>query len=132
MDNLLEQLDDLEIYVEGAPLDAIKQWLLANFPGSEVRRESKKGFRFQGAYQAKRTPITVVKNAGNTGFTSIWVQNRNTPWSNDMEMGRSAHQAIGATVRCIESAWQKGDDPDRWYEISTGGEKIISWKTADD
>ena len=49
-----------------------------------------------------------------------------------MAMGRSAYEAIGATVRCIESVWQKGDDPDRWYEISAAGEKVITWKTADD
>ncbi len=132
MTDSLEQLDDLEIYIEGEPLEAIKTWLLASFPGSELRRESKKGFRFNGIHQGSPTPITVVKNAGQTGYTSVWVQNRNTPWANDIDMGRAAHQAIGATVRCIESAWQNGDDPDRWYEISASGEQVITWQTEED
>ena len=131
MTDSLEQLDDLEIYVEGEPLDAIKTWLLDTFPGSEIQRESKKGFRFKGVYEGKPTPVTVVKNAGQTGFTSVWVQNRNTPWKDDVEMGRAAFAALNTTVRCIESAWQKGDDPDRWYEISATGETVITWKTED-
>ena len=132
MNDSLQQLDDLEIYIEGEPLEAIRDWLLTSFPGSEVRRESKKGFRFNGVYGGNPTPITVVKNAGQTGFTSVWVQNRNTPWKNDIEMGRAAHQAIGTRVRCIESAWQNGDDPDRWYEISSAGEQVITWQTEQD
>lgn len=132
MNDSLDQLDDLEIYVEGEPLSAIKSWLLETFPGSRISRESKKGFRFAGVYQNQPTPITVVKNAGQTGFTSVWVQNRNTPWNNDLEMGRAAFQALGITVRCIESAWQKGDDPDLWYEFSRQGEHTITWKTVDE
>lgn len=132
MSDSLEQLNDLEIYIEGEPLEAIKDWLLRSFPEGEVRRESKKGFRFDGRYQQQSTPITVVKNAGRTGFTSIWVQNRNAPWENDIEMGRDAFAALQANIRCIESAWQKGDDPDQWLEISAQGEHIIRWQTATD
>ncbi|MDX1696172.1 MAG: hypothetical protein R3208_20580 [Ketobacteraceae bacterium] len=131
MNDSLAQLDDLEIYVKGEPLDAIRDWLTTTFPGSKVQQESKKGFRFAGLYQGKPTPITVVKNAGQTGYTSVWVQNRNTPWADDIAMGRDAFAALKLPVRCIESAWQKGDDPDRWYEISADGERVITWPTED-
>ena len=132
MNDSLDQLDDLEIYVEGDPLETIEAWLLSCFPEGEVQRKSKKGFRFQGNHNQQSTPITVVKNAGQTGYTSVWVQNRNTPWNNDVEMARAAHKALQISVRCIESAWQKGDDPDQWYEITAAGEGIITWKTMED
>ncbi|MCG8314266.1 MAG: hypothetical protein MI976_13745 [Pseudomonadales bacterium] len=132
MNDTLEQLDDLEIYVEGEPLPAIQQWLRNSFENGKVIRESKKGFRFDGLHLNSPTPITVVRNAGHTGYTSVWVKNRNTPWENDIEMARSAFQALATPVRCIESAWQKGDDPDLWYEISVDGEKQITWKTVDE
>ena len=132
MNDTLEQLDGLEIYIEGDPLEPIKQWLQTHFQQGRLLRESKKGFRFDGLHQDQSTPITVVKNAGQTGFTSVWVKNRNTPWEDDIEMARSAFNALGVPVRCIESAWQKGDDPDLWYEISAAGEKQITWKTVDD
>ena len=132
MTNSLNHLDDLEIYIEGEPLDAIKTWLLNVFPNGTVTRESKKGFRFDGCFEQLPTPITVVKNAGQTGFTSVWVQNRNTPWHDDIEMARDAYQHLSTTIRCIESAWQKGDDPDLWYELSAQGEKQITWKTTEE
>lgn len=132
MTDSLEQFDDLEIYVEGEPLEDIKQWLQQAFPDGEIGRESKKGFRFNGNHEQNATPITVVKNAGQTGFTSVWVQSKNTPWANDIEMARAAAKALSLVVRCIESAWQKGDDPDQWYEVSPSGEKTITWKTVED
>lgn len=132
MNDSLDQLDDLEIYVQGEPLEDIKHWLLQNLPGSELGRESKKGFRLKGVFNNQPVPVTVVKNAGQTGFTSIWVQTRNTPWKNDIEMARAAHKALNTTIRCIESAWQKGDEPDLWYEISDQGERQIIWKTVED
>ena len=132
MNDSLDHFDDLEIYVEGEPLEAIKQWLSSSFPNGETKRESKKGFRFEGRHQGDSTPITVVKNAGQTGFTSVWVQTKNTPWANDIEMARSACESLKLPIRCIESAWQKGDDPDQWYEITPQGERKITWKTMDD
>lgn len=132
MNDSLDHFDDLEIYVEGEPLEEIKQWLLEAFPAGEVARESKKGFRFQGNHNGQPTPITVVKNAGQTGFTSVWVQTKNTPWKDDIDMARSAYNKLSTVVRCIESAWQKGDDPDLWYEFSPNGEKQIIWKTVEE
>lgn len=122
--------DDLEVYVEGEPLEALQEWLMAALPGSELRNTSKKGFRINGLYNNAATPITVVKNAGNTGFTSVWIQSLNAPWDNDISLAKQLHKDLKVTVRCNASPWQNGDDPDEWYEISSKGESSVHWPTA--
>lgn len=124
-------LDDLEVYVEGAPLEALHDWLLEQLPNSPPAKHSKKGFRLVGLYQQQPTPITVVKNAGNTGYTSVWVQTRNAPWHDDVALAKAIYGALGATTRCNASPWQQGDDPDEWLEISAQGERTIQWRTED-
>ncbi len=73
----------------------------------------------------------VVLNAGRTGFTSIWIDSKDTPWANDVEMGRAAFAALNTEVRCVESAWTSGDDPDQWLQINADGEQIIQWVTEE-
>lgn len=128
--NNLDQLEDLEIYIASRELNNIELWLTNAFDQFTITKKGKKGFHFNGIYQAQTCSGMVVLNAGNSGYTSVWTENRNTPWENDVMMGRAAQQALNTTVRCIESAWEKGDDPDQWLEISNDGEQVIQWVTG--
>jgi len=130
-DNTLDYLDDIEIYVESNDLEAMIQWLSSQLDQFQPRNPGKRGCKFSFVHNDQRSEGMIVLNAGRTGFTSIWLNSRNTPWHDDVEMGRAAFQALGATVRCNESAWSKGDDPDRWLQIDRKGEHVIQWVTEE-
>ena len=128
----LDYLDDIEIYVESNDLDGMLAWLSPCFDSFKVKGQSKKGCKFTGSWQGHDSDGMIVLNAGRTGFTSIWINSRHTPWANDVELGRAAFAALNQTVRCNESAWSKGDDPDRWLQIDASGEHIIQWVTEEE
>lgn len=125
----LSYLEDLEIYTDCNDLEAIEQWLQNACEHFQVIKQSKKGCKFSLNAGEHLSQGMVVLNAGRTGFTSIWINSRHTPWQDDVIMGRAAYEALGGKVRCVESAWSKGDDPDQWLEISSDGEQIIQWVT---
>lgn len=127
----LSQLDDIEIYIAENDVEAITGWLASALPHFEVVRSSKKGCKFRCGQSGLTSNGMVVLNAGRTGFTSIWIDSKDTPWANDVEMGRAAFAALASEVRCVESAWSKGDDPDQWLQINAQGEQIIQWVTEE-
>lgn len=129
--NTLDYLDDIEIYVETNDLDALTGWLATQLEGFQTRAQSKKGCKFLFTHADKKGEGMIVLNAGRTGFTSIWLNTRATPWKDDVEFARAAFAALGVTVRCNESAWSKGDDPDRWLQIDRKGEHVIQWVTEE-
>lgn len=129
--NTLDYLDDIEIYVETNDLDALTGWLATQLEGFQTRAQSKKGCKFLFTHEGKKGEGMIVLNAGRTGFTSIWLNTRATPWKDDVEFARAAFAALGVTVRCNESAWSKGDDPDRWLQIDRKGEHVIQWVTEE-
>ena len=131
MTDSLDQLDDLEIYLLSNELEQIKHWLTQRLPAVEFIGNSKRGFRFKFNYQQQVNQGQVHCNAGNTGFTSVWLRNKASPWENDVAMARDAFAFLQVTTRCIESAWSKGDDPDQWLEISEQGEHLIQWVTEE-
>ena len=128
-DDSLSHLDDLEIYIQCNELEAMENWLSNQLERFDVVRKSKKGCKFSCQHQTQKSNGMIVLNAGRTGFTSIWIDSRHSPWQNDVAMGRSAFEALNCVVRCVESAWSKGDDPDQWLEIDTQGERLIQWVT---
>jgi len=122
------QLPDLEIYVKGDDIGAMIQWLESTLGKADIQQSNKQGAKLVCHNQQQPIPIVIVKNAGKTGFTSIWFDSRTLPWKDDVECGRAAFAALQKTVRCIDSVWQSGDDPDRWLEVSSTGETIINWQ----
>lgn len=129
--NTLDYLDDIEIYVETNDLDALTGWLATQLEGFQTRAQSKKGCKFLFTHEGQKGEGMIVLNAGRTGFTSIWLNTRATPWKDDVEFARAAFAALAVTVRCNESAWSKGDDPDRWLQIDRKGENVIQWVTEE-
>lgn len=126
-DGSLAHLDDLEVYIKGATIEACLQWLLAESPSLTVTRQNKRHCQFTLESDNGTSAGMIYVNAGNTGFTSVWLKHRIKLWADDVSMGRAAHAALGLTVRCVESAWQQGDDPDQYLEIAADGEKLVTW-----
>lgn len=129
--NTLDYLDDIEIYVESADLDALIGWLTSELTDFQTRAQSRKGCKFLFVHEGQKGEGMIVLNAGRTGFTSVWLNTRNTPWEDDVAFARAAFAALSCVVRCNESAWSKGDDPDRWLQIDKKGEHIIQWVTEE-
>ena len=127
----LSHLDDLEIYLAIDDVAAVMNWLTSSLPHFELVRSSKKGCKFRCGVNALTSNGMVVLNAGRTGFTSVWIDSKDTPWADDVAMARSAFAALHCEVRCVESAWSNGDDPDQWLQINAQGEQIIQWVTEE-
>ena len=127
MNDSLDQLSDLEIYVKSKDLDSIMTWLISAFEDCVERNRSKKGLRAEASHEGHKVPITVSINSGGQGFSSIWIDSKQTPWRNDIEMAREAFKHFDCPIRCSDSAWQEGDDPDVWLEITAEGEHQVKW-----
>lgn len=127
MNDSLDQLSDLEIYVSSKDLELINLWLEDAFELCEITQKSPKGLKMNAYHKGMCAAVTVSLNSGGGGFSSIWINSKNTPWANDLEMARDAFAFFKRPIRCVESAWQEGDDPDLWFEISNEGEQTISW-----
>lgn len=123
----LDALQDLEIYAKTDAMDAIEKWLQSHFESTQLQKSGNRTRTYQVAWQGQPLEVFVCRNAGHTGFTSVSFNRKNIPWTNDVECARAAFQALGVTIRCSESAWQEGDDPDQWYQIATNGESVIHW-----
>lgn len=127
MNDSLQQLSDLEIYVRLDDLDAIIDWLGTAFSLVSVRNRHRHGARVNLIYDGHSSDALITLNAGKSGFTSIWINSHHTPWADDIAMARDAFAHFGKEVRCIDSAWQEGDDPDRWLAITGDGERVVHW-----
>ncbi|CBL44492.1 conserved hypothetical protein [gamma proteobacterium HdN1] len=126
-----DALQDIEIYAKTNSFEAIETWLTGHFGTLEPIRNTAKTRTFLASWQGQAVEIFLCLNAGKTGYASISFSATGIPWDNDIECARAAYQALATTIRCSESAWQEGDDPDRWYQISGAGEEVIHWPNPD-
>lgn len=127
----LDTLQDLEIYAQTDGLDAIERWLREHFGELTPVKSAARTRTYYTHYQGAAVEVFLCRNAGHTGFASITFNRKNIPWQNDVECARAAFNALGVTVRCSESAWKEGDDPDQWYQIAKEGESVIHWPNND-
>lgn len=127
----LESLQDLEIYAQIDALEAIEQWLKSHFGDISLLKSTSRIRTYSALWNSSPVEIFVCRNAGHTGFSSITFNRKQIPWLNDVECARAAFQALGVTIRCSESAWKEGDDPDQWYQIAGDGESVIHWPNAE-
>ena len=123
----LDALQDLEIYAQTDSLDAIEKWLTEHFGSLNPVKTTGRTRTYHAEWQGQTVEVFACRNAGHTGFSSITFNRKQIPWGNDVECARAAHAALGVTVRCSESAWKEGDDPDQWYQVAASGESVIHW-----
>lgn len=125
----LETLPDLEIYVKLDRLEPIEQWLSSHFGSLTAVRSKGRTRTHMALWQGLPVEIFLCRDAGHTGFSSVTFSRKDIPWHNDVECARDACLALGVEIRCSESAWTEGDDPDLWYSVAPQGESRIVWKT---
>jgi hypothetical protein len=125
----LESLSDLEIYVKLDKLEPIESWLARHFAGISVVRSKGRTRTYHAQWQGMTIEIFLCRDAGHTGFSSVTFNQKDIPWHNDVDCAREACRALGVEIRCSESAWQEGDDPDLWYSVRPDGESRMVWKT---
>ena len=122
---MTERFPDLEIYILKAEAASVEQWLRDTFNqvDSQKNTDSHNHWRVDG--------MDVFLNAGaEKNFASLWFKQNQTPWNNDLELGRAAFTALESEVRCSDSGWSESESEDAdggWVKINRNGEKPFSW-----
>lgn len=122
---------DIEIYVHGASVDDIRQWLekrlgaLANEPSRGAMAH------FRAERDGIALPVRVMPGAVAKNWTSVWLDSPDTPWADDLACARDCFSFLGKEVRCAAGGWHEDaeEDPDAFIQVNANGEKQISWKT---
>lgn len=119
---------DIEIYLAGVEAAAVRDWLAHRFPAAALpwKPAGKRQWRSEVSHDGQRIPLLVIEDAC-PGYTSLWFDSTQTPWSGDQDCAREAFAHFGVPVRATPGSWQEGDDPDLWWEISAAGEHEVHW-----
>ncbi len=117
---------DIEIYVAGADLESILDWLRGSFT---VSQQSATRFRLtpQGNESA-RLECVIFPDAVEGGFTSVWFRPNVTPWPTDLDCARSAFACLNTEIRCSGGSWDGADNDAGWLQINASGVQDIHWK----
>jgi len=129
----MNRAPDIEIYVPNITAEQAEDWLQKEFSKCELSNK-KKGM------PKKAHPISVEWNNLRVsgvvyekvvpGFTSIWLDSDQLPWSSDQEFAQSAAKHFHCAVRFVNESWQQQQNPDAWNEINEQGEITdLIWKT---
>lgn len=120
---------DIEIYIKNSSVEKIVHWLNNRFENVELLSIKGLLHHYEAHWQTHRFTFTIHQRALGKAWISIWFQSDQTPWQIDLECAREASKELNAQIRCIDSGWQEGDDPDEWWKIENGLEEKIAWIT---
>ena len=122
---MTERFPDLEIYLLKPAADAITRWLTEIFPDLDTLSTNNE----RSHWRAGGMDI-YLNDKAEKNFASLWFKKNDTPWANDLELGRAAYQALQCEVRCSDSGWQEDEGAasnDGWIKINQNGEKPFQW-----
>ena len=120
---------DIEIYVKNCSLEQLEEWITTHCTGFE--RRFNQGLIYEYSCTMDSAPVEVMIHQKVVGkaWTSVWFKSDRTPWAKDLDCALDAFAALATEVRCIAAGWSNGQDPDEWWEISTGQPEKIQWRT---
>ena len=122
---MTERFPDLEIYILKAEPANVEQWLRDTFNQVDCQKSTDSHNHW------RVDDMDVFLNAGaEKNFASLWFKQNQTPWNNDLELGRAAYMALESEVRCSDSGWSESEAEDAeggWVKINRNGEKPFSW-----
>jgi hypothetical protein len=126
----METQTDIEIYIQGATLDDVEQWLSGVFEVLDLERQHAGTMRGSVALDesTERCELLVLEKAVK-GFTSVWFKQNQTPWDDDLECARSAWHAMQRQVRACAGGWREGEEADLFHRIDSSGESTQPWRT---
>jgi hypothetical protein len=118
---------DIEIYIAATPAAEALAWLATRFPDHEPPRPAGKRQWQQRLHHGEAVVQVLVIEDASPGFTSVWFNSPDTPWSSDMDCAREAFSHFGREVRATAGTWKEDADPDEWWCLSASGERLIQW-----
>jgi len=122
---MTERFPDLEIYLMKGDAKAVAQWLQEALGELDILKDSEDHHHWRSGSMDIFMNANAEKN-----FASLWFKQNQTPWANDLELGRAAWEALNTEIRCSDSGWEEseGDSADGgWIKINARGEKPFSW-----
>lgn len=123
----MEVYPDIEVYLPGAPISELNQWLAKTLDADPLAEASRGRWRTDGNADGHRFPILLIEKVAD-GYSSLWFDSPHTPWNTDQEAARSLAQALRLDVRCSLGGWHPGDDPDAFWQVSPDGEeREVHW-----
>ncbi len=119
---------DIEIYIKGAKLPAVLQWLEQLGTRMKISEQSQARVRGSIETAAIEIPFLLVPEAVK-GFASLWFDSPDTPWPNDLVCARAVTTALGCETRCAVTSWAEDENPEdeKWWKITPEGEGQIRW-----
>ena len=128
-DHRAENQGNIEIYVRDCPHDKIVSWLSRVFgPLEKVTNESDLVI-YHTSHRHSIIPISIQENMNDGSFTSIFISQNISPWSNDVDFARDAHRELKCQVRC-DPGDEYPDVPsysDTFLQITDTKEELIDW-----
>ncbi|MBL4866824.1 MAG: hypothetical protein JKY67_10680 [Pseudomonadales bacterium] len=128
MNTSTENTPDIEIYAQQIKLEYIIEWLTSTFDNLRETSSRNKQHQYIATWKTELMPILILE-AVSDGYTSIWIDSPQSPWTNDIECARDAFKILQTEIRCIKGSWDSSEDPDLWWSISEKGENSVIWKT---
>lgn len=127
------QPTDIEIYVSQLSTDKAQQWLESIFGSLTTLRKRKgmpkKAQLFEAHWRSASFQIMIFEDVI-PGFTSIWLDNSDLPWTGDSDCAAVAAEYFNLPVRITAGSWQDKADPDAWIEVQPDGSSSeLIWKT---
>lgn len=125
---------DVEIYITAVKSPALVEWLsseldqLEPLPRQAGMMKNANGYR--GHYKGESFTVMILEKVIGS-FTSLWIDSKLSPWSDDLACARAATAHFQKEVRVAAGPWQEKDDPDAWISIKPDGTEVaIQWQTA--
>lgn len=126
------QATDVEIYVSSLDRETAESWLNQTFetllPLKKRKGMPKTAYPYEAQWRQSRFTVMIFENAA-AGFTSLWFDHKDLPWSDDRACALVAAKHFNRHVRITAGGWNSHTDPDAWIDIAPDGtEKEIIWK----
>ena len=121
--NSPEPFPDIEIYLKRVTADEVIQWLEQVFGSAVVERTDP-----NTRCQLGDVFCTITEQVAKGGYTSVWFESNQTPWTTDHECAKQAFEYFKVETRCSTGGWE-GEDDGGWLRITEKGEQLVNWHT---
>ena len=113
----------MEIFIEFATVDSVSEWLKNGCVSVGSAEEAGDSVVITVSYGSTTIPVVVTQSVGDTGFTSIWFNSKNLPWSNLGELVESASGYFSSRIR-----YEKCDLSPVFYELYNNQLAEVAWE----
>lgn len=129
----MSQAPDIEVYIPEISTEQGSEWLTSVFNSCQLAKK-KKGMPKSAQpiyveWEGQKIFCIIFEQVV-PGYTSIWLDSPNLPWSSDQECALAAATYFSKPVRFVADSWQQKQDPDAWSEVDESKNVTqLIWKT---